>query len=137
LAASLEEKYKFLDRLAGTDISKIKLDLSRPILIDRVEWHMSVRELCGVISELKGDPSILINPGIAGSESWHEIGFKGGSETGVLNYTHILQKKTGGDFYSVSATINNESAEVQTEKFTEITARIISLIEDEKLEKSK
>lgn len=137
LAAGLEEKYKLLERLAGMDKSKIKIDLSRPILIDRVEWHMTVRELCGVISELKGDPSLSINPGIADSASWHEIGFKGGSETGVLNYTHILQKKEGGDFYSVSATLNNESAEVQTEKFTEITARIISLIEDGKLEKSK
>lgn len=136
-AAGAEERYRIVAGLDKIGRDSIKIDIGRPILIDRIEWHVTARELCDIISELKGDPSLCINPGLADAAAWHQVGYKGGSEPGVLNYTHILQKKAGGDFYAVSATVNNQTAEVQIEKFTELTARIISLIEDGKLERAE
>lgn len=137
IAAGTDGKRKILEGIAGMDKSKLKVDLGKPILISSVEWHLTARELCGIIYELRNDSSISINPGLADADRWQRVGYKGGSETGVLNYTHILQEKNGGDFYSVSATINNETAEVQTEKFTELTGRLISLIEDKKIKSSR
>ncbi len=137
IAAPLDGKRKVLEGLAGMDKAKLKVSLSKPILIGQIEWHITARELCGVIYELKDNSSLSINHGLADAAQWQSVGYKGGSETGVLNYTHILRKKDNGDYYSISATINNESAEVQTEKFTELTGRLISLIEDEKFKSSK
>ncbi len=137
ISAGVEKKRKILDKLSALDKSKIKINQGKPVFIEHIEWFTTTRELCGLISELKGEPALSINKGLADPDSWHEIGYKGGSEPGVLNYTHILQKKANGDFYAVSVTINNATAEVQTEKFTELTGRIISLIENEKMAAAK
>ncbi|HNY10111.1 MAG TPA: serine hydrolase [Candidatus Wallbacteria bacterium] len=137
VAAGLSGKRKILEDIAGMDKSKLKVELSEPLLIGEIEWHITTRELCKVIYELKDNPSLAINPGLADMDRWRNVGYKGGSEPGVLNYTHILQSKKNGDLYSISATINNETTEVQTEKFTELTGRLISLIEEEKFKSSK
>jgi len=137
VAADTGARRKLLEKLAGFDLSKVRIGLSAPTLISQIEWHITSRELCDAIYRLKQDSSLTINSGLADASLWNHAGYKGGSEPGVLNYTHILQKKSGGNFYAVSATINNETAEVQTEKFTELIARTISLVEDEKFAKSK
>lgn len=130
LAADEAGRREILEKIASIDRSKIKPDLSAPAMIDRVEWHATAPELCDVIYRLRDDPSIAINPGLASRDEWKLIGFKGGSEPGVLNFTHLLQKKDGSDFYAISATVNNATSEVQTEKFSELVARLISLLGD-------
>ncbi|MGB4373200.1 MAG: hypothetical protein WBI93_06475, partial [Halanaerobiales bacterium] len=62
------------------------------------------------------------------------VGFKGGSEPGVLQYTHLLQKDEGGDFYAISVTVNNPEKEVDQFKVNELSSRLIGLIKEGKLQ---
>lgn len=49
-----------------------------------IEWFMPARELCALLRETAHLPALHINPGVAHPQSWLQIAFKGGSETGVL-----------------------------------------------------
>jgi hypothetical protein len=55
-----------------------------------VEWFFSTRELCALMAEVRGQPLMQVNPGVANPEDWETISFKGGSEPGVLNLTTAL-----------------------------------------------
>ncbi|MEL7472202.1 MAG: serine hydrolase [Planctomycetota bacterium] len=79
----------------------------KPIHIDTVEWFASPRELARVMATLRtmehAHPTgegighaLRQNPGMPfDQETWPVIGFKGGSEPGVLNLTWQLQRDDG------------------------------------------
>ena len=60
--------------------------------------------------------------------NWYRAGYKGGSEAGVLQYTHVLQKEKGADIYTLSVTVNNSKQKLNTDEITNLTSRLISLI---------
>ncbi len=128
LRADLAGKRAILSGLAGYDRKSI-IASSQPRFIDRLEWLLTTRELCQVIYELRQMPALSINPGLASKTQWHYVGYKGGSEPGVLNYTHLLQKQANAPFFSVSVTLNNREKEVQTQLFTELVTRLMALLE--------
>jgi len=99
-----------------------------PILIGEVEWHITTRELCDVMYEMRNDPSLSINPGLVDPSHWNLVGYKGGSEPGVLNYTLVLRKKASSPVYCVSATMNNTQKNVDANAFTERVSRLIGLL---------
>ena len=77
----------------------------------------SANDLCAVmnwirLNSIKAPGSefrniLSINPGLSISKkSWQYVGYKGGSEAGVLNMTYLLQS-VNGDWYSLSAGWNN------------------------------
>ncbi len=66
-------------------------------------------------------------------EDWYRVGYKGGSEPGVLQYTHLLQLEESSSVYAVSLTANNPEENLDTEKITEITSRVISLVKEGKI----
>ncbi|MDP9035898.1 MAG: serine hydrolase [Myxococcota bacterium] len=85
-----------------------------PILVDRVEWFATQADLCGVMAALKGygekpaTKSVLdvlaLNPGIpAPAGLFAYVGFKGGSEPGVLDLTWLLRRASDQSwaFFSV------------------------------------
>ncbi|MBV7486073.1 serine hydrolase [Bordetella sp. BOR01] len=74
-----------------------------------VEWYLSVREACALITELAVQPALHINPGLAAPAKWARIAYKGGSEPGVLNFTIFMQDPEGTR-YCVSASWNNPAA---------------------------
>ena len=88
----------------------------------------STKELCNIIYELKDAGEIQINLGFAKGKKWYLAGYKGGSEPGVLQYTHILQKDKDDNIYTVSVTINNPDKKVNKSKFNELTNRLILLV---------
>ncbi len=133
LRAGIEEKRKLLEKYQRFSNKDIQLNMEKPCLIDKVEWHISTRKLCEILYDMRENSSISINPGLVKKSSWWKAGYKGGSEPGVLNYTHILQKTEKSDIYLLSTTINNPVKEVQTEGFTELVLRLISLIEEGKI----
>jgi beta-lactamase class A len=110
---------------------------SVPVSIDTIEWLVTTRELCGVIYELKANRFISINPGLVDKKKWAVAGYKGGSEPGVLNYTHVIQKDGSRPVYAVSATINDPRKEVDTQGFTAVVSRLIGLIERGGLEQQR
>lgn len=101
-----------LDKQPLPDIAK--LDTS-PSLSD-IEWHFSTRDLCKLIYGVHDLPLMSVNPGVASPSQWKRIAYKGGSDWGVLNFTTWLESKTG-KHYCVSATWNNNAAQVDESTF--------------------
>lgn len=85
--------------------------LAQPLAIDRLGWFASTADLCRVLDWIRQQPNALAilqhsRPFDVDPKSWPLVGFKGGAETGVLNYSLLLQsyKKT---WYALSVTRNH------------------------------
>lgn len=115
--------------------------LTRPSYIDRIEWFASAADLCQAMNWIRKQTEtgptamardiLAINSGLVVSKKpWHYIGYKGGSETGVLNVTFLLQAEAG-DWYAFAASWNNETQPLDESKFFSLTERIIQLIQTE------
>lgn len=105
--------------------------IENPVLVEEFEWFISTRNLCETIYALRDNHLLRINPahGLVSKKDWHIVGFKGGSEPGVLNYTWVLQKKAEGPFYSLSCTIIDPQKPVDDDNFNQAVARLLKLIE--------
>jgi len=88
-----------------------------PVAIDTVEWFASAADLCRAMDwfRRKGNRQALdilaLNPGVEQMKSqFAYMGFKGGSEPGVLNLTWLLTTKKGSH-YALSIGWNNPADE--------------------------
>lgn len=88
-----------------------------PVAIKDVEWFASAADLCRAMDwfRRKSDERALeilaINSGAAMmKDEFAYIGFKGGSEPGVLNFTWLLRTKKG-EYYALSMGWNNAAEE--------------------------
>ena len=70
------------------------------------EWHMSVRRLCALMAEVLDLDVMRIEPGPVDPQPWIRVGYKGGSEIGVMNLTSGLIDRDGHR-YCVSVTWND------------------------------
>ena len=73
------------------------------------EWDLSPAKLCALIAGLADLDVMQINPGIAAKADWQSIAYKGGSETGVLNFTTAVTGRDGTK-WCISATWNGPAA---------------------------
>ncbi|MBN2431029.1 MAG: serine hydrolase [Acidobacteria bacterium] len=127
-AADLAGRRQLLEKLQDFPLNKIAYDGS-PVMVDEIEWHISTRELCRLIHSLRDDPSLAINTGLANPAQWHRIGYKGGSEPGVLNFTHLLQPAADGPAYALAATVNHTSEAIDTNGFALLVSRLMALLQ--------
>lgn len=127
LNSDLAEKREILAELSARDLKNINVG-DQPVLIDELEWYFSTEELAGLIYQLKDAPEIKINPGLVNKNEYYLAGYKGGSEPGVLQFTHLLQKTKNADIYAVSLTINNNEQAVDGQKAAQLTSRLISAV---------
>jgi hypothetical protein len=101
LAADEEGRRSVLEDLAGSAVETLNLaGWTQPIAIEGIEWFASPLDLCRVLLLLHEDPEasriLAINPGIPDTDGrWSYIGFKGGSEPGVLGLAWILDSAEG------------------------------------------
>lgn len=128
-------------------IAVVKLDETKPYqdgkpsYIDRIEWFASVTDLCKAMNWLRRQTEsgaaaplrdiLAINPGSGlnvSRERWQYIGFKGGSEPGVLNMTYLLQS-TKGQWYAMSFSWNNPQAALDNDKLFPLVQRALQIIE--------
>ena len=123
---NLETKREILENIKDLNISAQDVP-NEPVLIKEIEWFFSTKELAKTMFELKEVEELQINPGLANKNNWYKVGYKGGSEAGVLQYTHLLQKTQNGPVIVVSVTANSEKG-LDTNKITELTSRLISLL---------
>jgi len=126
-----------LARLAAVDAAT--LDTTRlgggPAEIATVEWFASPADLVRTLDWLRrsGDRTALdllaINPGLgpALAKDFDYFGFKGGSETGVLNLSFLLKARSGR-WMAISATWNNEAAALDEARFVALMSRLIALM---------
>jgi len=97
------KRRKFLDSIAGKHppIEHAE-EWKLPRDIDTLEWFASSNDLCNAMAALQvrsqtpANKALLDvlgkNPGMPQAAGWKFIGFKGGSEPGVLNATWLLQR---------------------------------------------
>ena len=106
LSSSTSEKREILNtEIASIELSQIGkngVDSSQPTQINAIEWFASSQSLCEAARWLRdfGDPkfeSILgrNTPFVQAGAHWEFVGFKGGSEPGVLTLTYLLKSNRG------------------------------------------
>jgi len=99
-----------------------------------IEWFASPADLARLFAHMRktADPGVFaimaINPSAtpAIKDNWQYIGFKGGSEPGVLNYTWLLTDKAGRDWV-LTLGWNNPAAVLDESKMESIAQRILLL----------
>ena len=99
-----------------------------------VEWLASPADLARLLSRITsvGDETTLgvlaINPAAAPAvrSRWAYVGYKGGSEPGVLNLTWLLRDQ-GGRWHMLTLGWNNPAASVDTGTLQAIAQRILLL----------
>jgi beta-lactamase class A len=69
------------------------------------EWFMTAREACVLMEQVADEPAMRVNPGVAERADWQAIAYKGGSNTGVLNFTTRVIGRDGRT-HCMSATWN-------------------------------
>ncbi len=110
-----------------------------PSRIDTLEWFESPNDLVRVLDWLRrntegpagADARAVLskNPGLGADAKarWQWVGYKGGSEPGVMNMSYLLQAKTG-DWYVVTASWNDPAKEVEQGHFAALIAKAAELV---------
>lgn len=104
-----------------------------PKAID-IEWFASPADLVRLFAHMRRTADatafaiLAINPSAtdAINARWQTIGFKGGSEPGVINYTWLLTDKAGRDWV-LTLGWNNPEAAVDDGRFLALARRIMLL----------
>lgn len=85
-----------------------------PIEVETLEWFASPADLCRVLTVLAADDEargvLSLNPGLPDEQlRWSFIGFKGGSEPGVLNLSWVVEEADGTSYVVTGSVWNTES----------------------------
>lgn len=126
--SGLIEKRKILENIKHFDRNTIYIGHA-PTLIKEIEWHATTKELCHLIYSLRDNSSITLNPGFASPSNWHFIGYIGGSEPGVQQFTYLIRKEKNGSLYAISATLNDPENTIDPDEFTQLTTRLLIAVE--------
>jgi beta-lactamase class A len=118
-----------LDKIDNEALSK------GPASIDSVEWFASPADLMKLLNhirETKNDTMMAImgiNAGLpkATAEKWRYVGYKGGSEPGVISMSYLLQSNDGG-WYVATGSWNDETAAVDDAKFANLMNMLVTVI---------
>lgn len=107
-----------------------------PTAIDSIEWFASPMDMVGVLDWLRVHgsdalPILAVNPGIAPADAkrWRYLGYKGGSEPGVMAMNFLVQAQDGA-WYAVSGSWNNPTARVGEGRFVALMTRALNLLAD-------
>lgn len=101
--------------------------LTSPTLIDSIEWFASPADMCSAmayLAEQSNQPGLLplrevlqLSPGAPIDRAvWPVVGFKGGSEAGVLALTWLLQR-ADGRWFVISVGVNDATQTIDEQGF--------------------
>lgn len=111
-----------------------------PLHIETLEWFATAEECCRVIAAVDAlaktpgnapaGAAIRANPGIGFDRSvWKSIGFKGGSEPGVMNLTWLVDRADGARFV-LSIGWNDTKADVTHDTLIDLAGQGFGLLAD-------
>lgn len=117
------------------DAVSAALTAGKPLAIDTAEWFASPDDVGHVLNALRRrkDPRVreilAIAPHMPGTmqRRFAFTGYKGGSETGVINLSWLLRTKSA-EWYAVTASWNDAAAPVDNNRFEGLAQRLIGLI---------
>jgi len=113
-----------------------RVDLSQlgsgPVAINSIEWFASPADIALLMNHFRRIDSktafdiMAVNKGVApaAAAKWQYLGYKGGSEPGVISMSFLAQSKAG-DWYAISGSWNNPAAEVNNEAFAKLMGRLL------------
>ena len=124
------------DRAA--EIAAKPLDASvfggKPVAIDSVEWFASPLAMAGLLDRLRRAeapvPAILgVNAGVdtATAGRFRYVGYKGGSEPGVMAMNFVVQAKDGR-WYAATGNWHRADADVSELRFLGLMTRLLALV---------
>ena len=127
------------ERLRTTPIDPLMFT-GKPISIDTLEWFASPAQTAGMFDWLrrKGGHTPLsllaVNPGVdpATRARFDYLGFKGGSEPGVITLNFLVKRKDG-QWLAVIGGWHRGDAGVEEARFVQLMTRALVLISDGKL----
>lgn len=107
----------------------------KPRYIDSLEWFASPNDVAKLMIDLRkrNSPTAMsvmaINPGVnpGATKDWSWLGYKGGSELGVISMSLLGQRKSDGKWFVVTASWNNPDAPVATETMVGLVTRLLTL----------
>lgn len=136
--ARLDEagKRKHLRTIAAMPRDAVN-DWSSPRGIDTLEWFASAADLTRMLLWLrdhtqageaaKGRGVLAINPGVPlDKRAWPYVGYKGGSEPGVLAAAFLLRAPDGA-WWTITGAWNNPQADVEAARFFDLLERAADL----------
>lgn len=102
-----------------------------PAFIDRIEWFASPVDITGLLDNIRRGGSerlrqiMAVNPGLPSSSAtkWKYVGYKGGSEPGVISMSFLLQAPSG-QWFAISGSWNNAKEVVNNNAFALLMARL-------------
>ncbi len=115
------------------------IDMSRlgsgPVAIDTVEWSASPADTARLLDNLRrvNDPIarriMAVNSGIgpAAAAKWGYLGYKGGSEPGVISMSFLAQSKAG-NWFAISGSWNDAAKEVDDTRFVQLMTRLVDSV---------
>ncbi|HWW58769.1 MAG TPA: serine hydrolase [Sphingopyxis sp.] len=106
-----------------------------PRFIDSLEWFASPNDIARVMIDLRARRSktllaaMAINNGVGpvAAADWTYLGYKGGSENGVLSMSLLGQRKLDGKWFVVTASWNNPDVNVDTGPLIGLVTRLLAL----------
>ncbi len=136
--ASPTQRRRLLDANAARltiDSSMLPEFVGRPIAVQTIEWFASPRDMANTLDWLRRNGGqttldiLAINQGIPEGQAarFAYIGFKGGSEAGVITMNLLVQTRTG-QWYTTTASWNNSNAAVDETQFFSLFLRAVALI---------
>lgn len=137
-AAATPDARRALLRDAAARLTAASVDVGSvaesPVAIDSIEWFASPTDSIALLDRLRhtgGDalPILAVNPGIAPADAkrWRYLGYKGGSEPGVIAMNFLAQAWDGG-WYALSVSWNNPAARVDEPGFVALVTRALNLL---------
>ena len=136
--ASEAQQRDILDNEAAA-LSYDGVDLSRfgsgPVAIDSIEWFASPADIALLMNHLRRIDSktaldiMAVNKGVAPASAakWKYLGYKGGSEPGVIAMSFLAQSKAG-DWYAISGAWNNTAKDVDNAAFAALMTRLLDSV---------
>ena len=106
-----------------------------PRFIDSLGWFASPNDIARLMADLRARGSkpllaaMTINNGVGpvAAADWSSLGYKGGSENGVLSMSLLGQRKSDGKWFVVTASWNNPAANVEAEPLVGLVTRLLAL----------
>ena len=106
-----------------------------PRFIDSLGWFASPNDIARLMADLRTRRSktllaaMAINNGVGpvAAADWSYLGYKGGSENGVLSMSLLGQRKSDGKWFVVTASWNNPAANVEAEPLVGLVTRLLAL----------
>lgn len=138
IAANDKAQRKLLDadkdRLILANVDGVSFG-GAPRFIDSLEWFASPDDIARAFIDLRARKSdtamsvMAINNGVgpAAGSDWSYLGYKGGSELGVLSMSLLGQRKSDAKWFVVTMSWNNADAAVETDKMVGLVTRLLAL----------